>query len=153
MNRYTEALTEFQKAYNSHVGVTVDDNPTEFLEVLKLRHNLIEEELNEFYKAVFDTYCAHMDYDDAAKKKAMVEMIDGITDLLYVVVGTAVAFGIPIDTAFERVHASNLSKLGEDGKPIYRKDGKILKGPNFFPPKLTDLVTKKGGRLQFVTNE
>ena len=94
-----------------------------------------------------------MDRNDAAKKKAMVEMIDGITDLLYVVVGTAVAFGIPIDTAFERVHASNLSKLGEDGKPIYRKDGKILKGPNFFPPQLTDLVTKKGGRLQFVTNE
>ena len=83
----------------------------------------------------------------------MVEMIDGITDLLYVVVGTAVAFGIPIDTAFERVHASNLSKLGEDGKPIYRIDGKILKGPNFFQPELTDLVTKKGGRLQYVTNE
>ena len=153
MNRYTQALTEFQKAYNSHVGVTVDDNPEEFLQVLKLRHNLIEEELNEFYKATFDTYCAHMDYDDAAKKKAMVEMIDGITDLLYVDVGTAVAFGIPIDTAFERIHASNLSKLGEDGKPIYREDGKILKGPNFFQPKLTDLVTKKGGRLQFVTNE
>ena len=69
MNRYTQALTEFQKAYNSHVGVTVDDNPEEFLQVLILRRNLIEEELNEFYRAVFVTYCAYMDRDDAAKKK------------------------------------------------------------------------------------
>ena len=59
-----------------------------------------------------------------------------LADLLYVVHGTAVAFGLPLEPAFVRVHQSNMSKLGDDGKPIYREDGKVKKGPNYQPPDL-----------------
>ena len=55
----------------------------------------------------------------------------------------AVAFGLPLEVAFNRVHASNMSKLDDDGKPIYREDGKVMKGPNYKPPHLKDLVNEK----------
>ena len=61
-------------------------------------------------------------------------------DLLYVVYGAAHAFGIPIDECFEEVHNSNMSKLGADEKPIYREDGKVLKGPNFYEPNLKGVL-------------
>ena len=63
-----------------------------------------------------------------------------LCDLLYVVYGTGVAFGFDLDGAFEEVHRSNMSKLGEDGKPIYRYDGKVLKGPNYFEPSMAPFV-------------
>lgn len=65
------------------------------------------------------------------------EVADALADILYVVYGTAAEFGIPIDEIFAEVHKSNMSKLGEDGKPVYRGDGKVLKGPNF---KLPDII-------------
>ena len=68
------------------------------------------------------------------------ELLDGLADLVYVTYGYAATFGWDLDEAIRRVHASNMSKLGEDGKPIYREDGKVLKGPNFEPPDLKDLV-------------
>ena len=70
-----------------------------------------------------------------AKKAALTKEL---SDLLYVVYGTALAFGLPLDPAFNRVHESNMSKL-VDGKPLYREDGKVLKGPNYQPPVLDDL--------------
>lgn len=88
-----------------------------------LRLNLLEEEFNEVEEAV-------------TKENLLKELCD----LLYVVYGYAATFGWDIDTAFNRVHASNMSKLGEDGKPIFREDGKVLKGPNYKAPSMEGLV-------------
>lgn len=89
---------------------------------MELRRELVMEEANEVRTA-----------------ESPEELTKELADLLYVVYGMAVTFGLPIDEVFERVHRSNMSKLGDDGKPIYRDDGKVLKGPNYQPPKLDDL--------------
>jgi predicted HAD superfamily Cof-like phosphohydrolase len=91
-------------------------------DTIRLRIDLIREELNEFVEGIHN--------DD------IVEIADALTDILYVTYGAGHAFGINLDKCFEEVQASNMSKLGEDGEPIYREDGKILKGPNFFEPDL-----------------
>ena len=70
----------------------------------------------------------------------IVEIADALTDILYVVYGAGHAFGIDLDECYQEVHRSNMSKLGADGKPIYREDGKILKGPNYFHPNLKDIL-------------
>ena len=141
-NRFVEALKEFHTKFG-HPTETGPKNVEEFLKQLELRMRLMEEELREFYNAGIGVAISVREYDADGQRMFMEEMIDGIADLLYVVVGTAVAFGIPLATAFERVHLSNLSKLGADGKPIYREDGKVMKGPNFFPPALKGLVTEE----------
>ena len=91
-----------------------------------LRINLIEEELNEF--------------KDAMSKKDLKEVADALTDILYVTYGAGHAFGINLDDCFEEVQKSNMSKLGQDGKPIYNKDGKVMKGPNYFKPDLNKFL-------------
>lgn len=68
------------------------------------------------------------------------ELADALGDILVVTIGTAITFGLDIEEIMRRIHTSNMSKLGEDGKPIYREDGKVLKGPNYEPPKLDDLI-------------
>ena len=92
-----------------------------------LRINLIEEELNEFKVAM--------------SKKDLKEVADALTDILYVTYGAGHAFGINLDDCFEEVQKSNMSKLGQDGKPIYNKDGKVMKGPNYFKPDLNKFLT------------
>ena len=87
-----------------------------------LRINLIEEELNEFKEAV--------------SKKDLKEVADALTDILYVTYGAGHAFGINLDDCFEEVQNSNMSKLGDDGNPIYNKQGKVMKGPKYFKPDL-----------------
>lgn len=95
-----------------------------------LRHALIAEELQEFYEAIAA--------DD------LVEIADALGDLMYVVHGAAIEYGIPLDDAFREIHDSNMSKLGEDGKPIHREDGKVLKGPNFDEPKIAAVLKDAG---------
>ena len=102
----------------------VGADPTPSL--LKLRADLIAEETSEVI-AEFEA--------DKLDKAALTKEL---ADLLYVVYGAAVTFGLPLDVVFNRVHASNMSKL-LDGKPLKRQDGKVLKGPNYQPPKLDDL--------------
>ena len=92
-------------------------------QTVDLRVSLIKEELDELIEGV--------------SNKDIVEVADALTDLLYVVYGTGHAFGINLDRCFDIVHGSNMSKLGEDGKPIYREDGKVLKGPNYYAPDLS----------------
>ncbi len=92
-----------------------------------LRINLIEEELNEF--------------KDAMSKKDLKEVADALTDILYVTYGAGHAFGINLDNCFEEVQKSNMSKLGNDGKPIYNEHGKVMKGPNYFKPNLNKFLT------------
>jgi len=95
-------------------------------ETQDLRIDLISEELEELQLAITNN--------------DIVEVADALTDILYVVYGAGHAFGIDLDECFMEVHESNMSKLGEDGKPIYREDGKVLKGPGYFPPNLEEIV-------------
>lgn len=91
-------------------------------DTVALRIELIAEELNELFDA-----CEHND---------IVGVADALADILYVTYGAGHAFGIDLDKCFAEVQRSNMSKLGEDGKPIYRDDGKVLKGPNYSEPDL-----------------
>ena len=92
----------------------------------KLRVNLINEELEEFKEAI--------------KNNDLKEVADALTDILYVTYGAGHAFGINLDKCFNEVQQSNMSKLGDDGKPIYNDTGKVMKGPNYFKPDLTKFV-------------
>ena len=94
--------------------------------IVQLRIDLIEEELNELKEAV--------------KNNDIVEVADALTDILYVTYGAGHSFGVDLDECFEEVQRSNMSKLGEDGKPIYNDSGKVMKGPNYFKPDLTKFV-------------
>ena len=89
----------------------------------KLRVDLIKEELEELTKAM--------------DEKDLLEVADALTDILYVTYGAGHAFGINLDKCFDEVQSSNMSKLGEDGKPIYNEAGKVMKGPNYFKPDLS----------------
>jgi predicted HAD superfamily Cof-like phosphohydrolase len=92
----------------------------------KLRIDLIKEELDELKEA--------MDNND------LLEAADALTDILYVTYGAGHAFGINLDKCFDEVQSSNMSKLGENGKPIYNESGKVMKGPNYFKPDLSKFV-------------
>jgi len=94
--------------------------------ITSLRYDLIKEELDEF--------------KDAIEKKDIKEVADALTDILYVTYGAGHAFGIDLDKCFEEVQNSNMSKLGNDGKPIYNDKGKVMKGPNYFKPNLSKFV-------------
>jgi predicted HAD superfamily Cof-like phosphohydrolase len=126
MNNF-EKVAEFMNTF----GQTVETEPT-WTGVAKLRYELIREEQEEL--------------DEAIRYKDIVDVADALTDLLYVVYGAGHSFGIDLDKCFEEVHNSNMSKLGEDGRPIYREDGKVLKGPNYFKPDL-EKVLKIGRRF------
>ena len=89
----------------------------------KLRIDLIKEELEELTEAMQD--------------ENLLEVADALTDILYVTYGAGHAFGIDLDKCFDEVQNSNMSKLGEDGKPIYNEAGKVMKGPNYFKPDLS----------------
>ena len=93
----------------------------------KLRIDLIKEELNELQEAM--------------KNNDLLEVADALTDILYVTYGAGHAFGIDLDKCFEEVQNSNMSKLGENGQPIYNDSGKVMKGPNYFKPVLSKFVS------------
>ena len=93
----------------------------------KLRVDLIKEELEELTKAM--------------DEKDLLEVADALTDILYVTYGAGHAFGINLDKCFDEVQSSNMSKLGEDGKPIFNEAGKVMKGPNYFKPDLSKYIT------------
>ena len=94
--------------------------------IVQLRHELIEEELEELNQAI--------------KDKDIKEVADALTDILYVAYGAGHAFGVDLDQCFEEVQKSNMSKLGPDGKPIYNENGKVMKGPNYFKPNLNKFL-------------
>ena len=94
--------------------------------IVKLRYELILEELNELKEAI--------------SQNDIKEVADALTDILYVTYGAGHAFGINLDKCFEEVQDSNMSKLGSDGKPIYNNKGKVMKGPNYFKPDLNKFL-------------
>lgn len=126
-------VAQFHKAFNHPIDV----NPKP--DLIILRNDLIAEE----YQELKDELAAAMvDVQTGGNiaPKTRQRILKEMADLQYVLSGLAVVLGLPLQEAFNRVHASNMSKLGADGKPILREDGKILKGPNYAPPDLEDLV-------------
>jgi len=93
----------------------------------KLRIDLIKEELDELQEAM--------------KNNDLLEVADALTDILYVAYGAGHAFGIDLDKCFDEVQNSNMSKLGENGKPIYNESGKVMKGPKYFKPDLSKFIS------------
>ena len=118
-----ELVGDFMEAFGQDVNIepTWPDFSTR-----ELRLELIQEEVDEL--------------GEAKEQRDMVGIADALTDILYVVYGTGHSYGIDLDECFQEVHSSNMSKLGEDGKPIRRDDGKILKGPNYFEPDLESIL-------------
>ena len=108
-------------------------------EGLAFRYKLLFEEFNELKEEVAAAI-ADLNINGKVSVRTKERMLKEMADLQYVLSGMAVAFDLPLQVAFVRVHKSNMSKLGEDGKPIYREDGKVLKGPNYVPVDLEDLV-------------
>ena len=110
-------------------GQEVKDKPSFSTDKInKLRIDLIKEELNELTEAM--------------KNKDLIEVADALTDILYVTYGAGHAFGIDLDKCFEEVQNSNMSKLDDNGKPIYNESGKVMKGPNYFKPDLSKFIFK-----------
>lgn len=122
-----EKVMHFMHKFGQEIKKTPDwPDP----ETKHLRVDLIEEELQELKDAISDN--------------DIVGVADALADILYVTYGAGAAFGINLDVCFQEVHGSNMSKLGEDGKPVYREDGKVMKGPNYREP---DLEAVLGGKL------
>ena len=98
------------------------------LDKIELRFNLMDEENKE--------------YLEAAKNNDLIEVADALGDMLYILCGTIIEHGMQdkIEEVFDEIQISNLSKLGEDGKPIYRADGKVMKGPNYFKPNISKIL-------------
>jgi predicted HAD superfamily Cof-like phosphohydrolase len=123
---YETAAHEFRNKFELPLGLTTSS--------LNLQQNLIDEEHLELAHAVLDLK------KDINNKELRAHVLKELADLLVTCHQKAAAYGWDLQTAFNRVHESNMSKLGADGKPIRREDGKILKGPNYFEPNLIDLV-------------
>ena len=128
MIKYTDAVHEFHTAF----GLGIKNEPTADLGVAKnlLRFNLMKEENEE--------------YLEAANANDLVEVADALGDMLYILAGTIIEHGMQYKIAevFDEIQRSNMSKLGEDGHPIFREDGKVLKGPNYFKPNIGSILKK-----------
>ena len=128
MKNKLKAVHEFHTAF----GAGIKNVPTGSIGEDRnlLRYNLMKEENEEYLEAV--------------KNNDLVETADALGDMLYILCGTIIEHGMQdkIEEVFEEIQRSNMSKLGEDGKPIYREDGKILKGPNYFKPNIKDILNK-----------
>jgi len=128
MKHKIAAVTEFHKAF----GLGIKNTPTADLGMQKnlLRYKLMREENEE--------------YLEAANNNDLVEVADALGDMLYILCGTIIEHGLQekIEEVFEEIQRSNMSKLGADGKPIYREDGKVLKGPDYFQPDIASILKK-----------
>ena len=123
-------MTNFNKVgtFMKTFGQEVKSKPSFSTDKInKLRIDLIKEELDELTEAM--------------NIKDLLEVADALTDILYVTYGAGHAFGINLDDCFEEVQNSNMSKLDENGKPIYNEHGKVMKGPNYFKPDLSKFVS------------
>ena len=115
------------KTFMNTYGQEVKNSP-EFPEskIVQLRIDLIQEELNELKEAI--------------NNNDIIEVADALTDILYVTYGAGHSFGVDLDSCFNEVQNSNMSKLGDDGKPIYNESGKVMKGPNYFKPNIKKII-------------
>ncbi len=122
------AVAKFHDAF----GIESADSPSVNIpaQTILLRYNLMKEENEE--------------YLEAAQKNDLIEVADALGDMLYILCGTILSHGMQhkITEVFKEIQRSNMSKLGPDGKPIYREDGKVLKGPNYFKPDIAAVLEK-----------
>ena len=120
------SVKKFHNAFN----IDISNKPTVNIpfDKIELRYKLMFEENQEYY--------------EAAKNMDLIEVADALGDMLYILCGTILTHGMQhkIEEVFDAIQDSNMSKLGEDGKPIYREDGKVLKGPNYFKPNLKEIL-------------
>ena len=122
-----DMVREFHRVYGQRIAKCPQLPKTSERE---LRKRLLKEEYNEYLQG--------------EENNDLVEIADALGDMIYIICGTAVSYGIPITEIFNEIHRSNMSKLDENGKPIYREDGKILKGPGYFKPNLSAIIEKAG---------
>ena len=127
MKKQVKQVEDFQKAFGGFIGEGPSFPP---LDRCVLRQRLLQEEVLELH--------------EAWSNKDIVEVADAITDCLYILYGTAIEFGLQekLEELFDEVHGSNMSKLDENGKPIYRNDGKVMKGANYYKPDLKKILDK-----------
>ena len=123
-----KAVTEFHNAFRLNVEYKPKSDIS--TEITELRYNLMKEENEEYLQAV--------------KSNDLIEIGDALGDMLYILCGTIISHGFQdkIEAIFDEIQRSNMSKLGADGKPIYREDGKVLKGPNYFKPNIEKILKK-----------
>lgn len=128
MKKYTDAVHEFHSAF----GLGINNKPVANIGKDRnlLRFNLMKEENEE--------------YIEAANNDDLIEVADALGDMLYILAGTIIEHGMQhkIVEVFDEIQRSNMSKLGENGTPIYREDGKVLKGPNYFKPNIKEILKK-----------
>ena len=129
MKKGISAVHQFHSAF----GLGIEETPIADLGIAKnrLRYELMKEENEE--------------YLEAANNNDLVEVADALGDMLYILCGTIIEHGMQhkIEEVFEEIQKSNMSKLGADGKPVYREDGKVLKGPNYFKPDIQKVLGQK----------
>lgn len=120
-------MRDFHRAY----GLSVADTPSADLagELVALRQDLIDEEVSELRAA--------------AASSDIVAVADALADIVYVAYGTSLVYGIALDEVLDEVHASNMTKLGADGRPVRRADGKVLKGPDYRPPDIAAVLHRQ----------
>tara|TARA_Y100000768_G_C23965183_1_gene677484 strand:+ start:353 stop:745 length:393 start_codon:yes stop_codon:yes gene_type:complete len=121
-----QAVTKFHKAFG--LGLEFKPNANLPSEITELRYKLMKEENEEYLEAV--------------KSNDLIEIADALGDMLYILCGTIISHGFQnkIEALFDEIQRSNMSKLGSDGKPIYREDGKVLKGPHYFKPNIEKIL-------------
>ena len=135
MSKYEAKVEQFHKAMNLPINTTFN------ADLLKLRKRLIEEEVKELFDEL-DTAISLTEKGQPVDHELFENICKETSDVQYVLSGLSISFGLPIDQAFDLTHESNMSRLGPDGKPIYREDGKITKGPNYHKPDLSSLKQK-----------
>ena len=123
-----KAVTEFHNAFRLNIEYKPKSDIS--TEITELRYNLMKEENEEYLQAV--------------KSNDLIEIGDALGDMLYILCGTIISHGFQdkIEAIFDEIQRSNMSKLGADGKPIYREDGKVFKGPNYFKPDIEKILKK-----------
>ena len=127
MKHQLDCVKKFHQVYK----LSFNDNPTSKLdpETIKLRFNLMAEENQEYF--------------EAANNNDLIEVADALGDMLYILCGTIIEHGMQdkIEQVFDEIQRGNMSKLSEDGEPIFREDGKVLKGPNYFKPNILKILS------------
>lgn len=123
-----DMVREFHQTYGLPI-VDTPGHPSE--DRIKLRRELISEE--------------YWEYDRAVNRNDLVNIAQELADIIYVVYGCALEYGIPLDEVFAEIHRANMSKLDTDGSVIRREDGKVLKGPNYSPPDIGAILDGKNG--------
>jgi len=127
-----ETIVNHVKTFHESFGINNENAPKSYIgkDTIDLRYKLMREENEEYW--------------EAAKENDLVEIADALGDQLYILCGTILAHGMQhkIMEVFEEIQKSNMSKLGADGKPIYREDGKVMKGPNYFKPNIKSILEK-----------